>query len=137
MEQTNSADIMYIAKNCTIKGNISSAGNVTIDGQVEGAISIKGDLVIGEDAKVKADIEAENVEIKGEVSGKLTVQSLLGISESGSLVGDIITKNLRIDRGAKFIGTSTHSDERAVDPPNDSNDSKFVFKPIIYNRLAK
>lgn len=137
MEQQSSADVMYIAKNCNINGNINSAGNVTIEGQVEGTISIKGDLIIGEEAKIKADIEAENVQIRGEVYGKITVHSLLEVSPTGTLVGDIITKHLKIERGAKFIGTSTHSDERAAETPQEVNDSKFGFKPIIYNRLAK
>ena len=133
-------DSMYIANNCNINGNINSAGDVTIDGQVEGTISIKGDLVIGEGAKVKADIQAENLQIKGEVKGKMTINTLLEISATGSLVGNIITKHLKIERGAKFIGTSTHSDEQITETPKDSNnadDSKFSFKPIIYNRLAK
>lgn len=130
-----SANTMYIAKDCNINGNINSTGNVTIDGQVEGTISIQGDLVIGEGAKIRAEIEADNVEIRGDVQGKMTVRSLLSIFPTGSLVGDIMTKNLKIERGAKFMGTCTHSDEKADE--KESSEGKFGFKPIIYNRLAK
>lgn len=128
---------MYIAKDCKINGTITSTGNVTIDGQVEGILQIKGELIIGEGAKIKADIEAENVQVKGEVNGKLTVSSLLEICSTGSLIGDIITKHLKIDRGARFIGTSTHSDKASSEGSNEQEDSKTGFKPIIYNRLAK
>lgn len=137
MEQPNSADVMYIANNCNINGTINSSGNVTIEGQVEGTLSVKGDLIIGEQAKVKADIEAENIQIKGEVQGKIIVHSLLEVSPTGILVGDIITKHLKIDRGAKFIGTSTHTDEKTIENPKEPKESKFGFKPVIYNRLAK
>jgi len=133
MDNTNTD--MYIANNCHIKGGITSSGNVTIDGQVEGNIVIEGDLVIGHEANVKADIEAMNVHIKGEVQGKITAKSLLEMSSTGRLNGDIHTKYLKIDQGARFVGTSMHPDEEQSE--SGQNDSKFGFKPTVYNRLAK
>ena len=133
---------VYIAKDRQITGEIKSATSVTIDGQVEGSIVIKGDLVVGENGKVKSDIEAQNVFIKGEVHGKIIARDLLEISPNGSVFGDITSKFLKIDQGAKFIGSSTHSDEipaESSEPPQDteSGGPKLSFKPIIYNRLAK
>jgi len=132
---------VYIAKDCQITGDIKSATNVTIDGQVEGSIIIKGDLIVGESGKVKSDIEAQNVYVKGEIHGKVTARNLLEISPSGSVFGDITTKFLKIDQGAKFIGASSHSEDTSAEdePPKEAeqNGTRFTIKPIIYNRLAK
>ncbi len=134
MELNNSSKDMYIAPTCEIKGEIVSSGNVTVDGKVEGKISIKGNLIVGESGITNADIEADNVEIKGNVVGKITVTNLLDVNSTGVLHGDISTKFLKIDQGAKFIGKSTHPDSEA---DKNSNDTKFAFKPIVYNRLVK
>lgn len=134
MESNNFSKDMYIAHNCEIKGEIVSSGNVTVDGKAEGKISIKGNLIVGESGMIKADIEADNVEIKGQVHGKMTVKNLLDINSTGVLHDDITTQFLKIDQGAKFIGKSTHPD---AETEKNSNDSKFAFKPIVYNRLAK
>lgn len=143
MDTKLSTGDMYIAKNCHINGEIKSSGNVTIDGQVEGTIHIKGDLIIGQEGKIKADIHAENIYIKGEANGKVMAKSLLEISSTGSLYGDVNTRFIKIEQGAKFIGTSTHLDRTETEMDNDSaqdkdsKDSKLSFKPIIYNRLVK
>ena len=136
---------VYIPKGCQITGEIKSATNVTIDGQLEGSIICDGDLVVGESGKVKSDIEAQNVYIKGEVHGKIIARNLLEVSPSGSVFGDITTNLLKFDQGARFIGSSSHSSENTTesDPPQDKgkesepNGPKLSLKPIIYNRLAK
>jgi len=137
---------MYLAEDCKIIGSINSNGNITVDGQVEGTIQSKGDIVIGKTAKVKADIQAKNVSVKGEVHGNISVQNLLEINLTGVVYGDIKTKLVKIEQGAKFIGKSTHIDytdaeSKNMESSNEESDGLEVkantaLKAVVYNRLT-
>jgi len=98
----------YIAPDCEIKGSFISKGNARIDGQIEGTIKVDGDLTIGQNAIIKADIEAQNVSIAGEVRGNVKTRNLLEIGSSAKLYGDIVVKQLKIEQGARFVGSSSY-----------------------------
>lgn len=107
---SSSTNITYLAEDCDIKGSIVSAGNVRIDGKVEGSVIVAGDLIIGQTAVLKANIEAKTVTLAGEVHGNVKVGDLLELSLTAHLYGDIITNQLKIDQGAVFVGASTFSE---------------------------
>ncbi len=123
---TNS-NITYLAEDCEIKGSFLSKGNARIDGQIEGTISIVGDLAIGQNAILKANIEAHTISIAGEVHGNIKSKNLLELSSSARVYGDINTGELKIDQGARFIGTSadeTNSNGNNVLNPNSVSPEK-------------
>jgi cytoskeletal protein CcmA (bactofilin family) len=111
---TNS-NVTYLAEDCEIKGSFVSNGNARIDGNIEGTVSISGDLVIGQSAVLKATIEAQTVSIAGEVRGNVKARDLLELSTTARLYGDINTKQLKIDQGARFVGTSTYEENVPAD----------------------
>ncbi len=45
---------VYVAKECKITGKINSRTNVIIDGELEGTIETKADLLVGPHVKVEA-----------------------------------------------------------------------------------
>jgi hypothetical protein len=63
-----------IGPNAHFRGNLISEGGIRIDGIFEGNIETTGNLVIGESAKVIADIRANNISISGAVKGNITGQ---------------------------------------------------------------
>jgi len=95
-----------IGNNTIIKGEIDSTGTVRIDGRVEGKIKTDGDVIIGGDGEVKADIFSKNVVIGGKVEGNIEAKDRLEVSSTGKLVGNIRANSLKIDEGAVFIGKS-------------------------------
>lgn len=109
--QAGTPETTYIAADCEFSGKLTLKGSARIDGQIEGTISIGGDLVIGPSAILKATIEANTVSISGEVHGDITAKERLELSPSARLQGDIYTQQLRIDQGAHFIGTSRMLDD--------------------------
>jgi len=115
------ATLCYIAPDCEIKGSFTSKGNVRIDGQIEGTIKVDGDLTVGQNAVIKADIEAQNVSIAGEVRGNIKTRDLLEIGSSAKLFGDIVVKQLKIEQGARFIGSSSYE---GMPQGNDSSSLK-------------
>ena len=53
----------------TLKGELRNQGNIRLDGIFEGTLEIEGNILIGETAKITADINARNISIAGAVRG--------------------------------------------------------------------
>jgi len=87
------------------QGVISSQGAIRVDGTFTGEIKTQGDLVIGDNGTLEANIEARNVLVAGEIKGNLLAKGKVEITPSGKVIGDIKVKNLIIDEGAVFKGT--------------------------------
>ncbi len=86
-----------------IKGSLSCKGNIRLDGQFTGTLDITGNVLVGEQAVIKADIDANNVSIAGEVHGNVTGKRVQ-ILQSGRVWGDINAESLATDDGAIIDG---------------------------------
>jgi excisionase family DNA binding protein len=80
--------------------------NLRINGRFEGTLNTKGNLMIGENAVVNADIVGESVMIAGKVNGNINATKDLKLISPGRVVGDIKTPLLSIAEGAVFEGNS-------------------------------
>ncbi|OUM94026.1 MAG: hypothetical protein A9Z00_00105 [Thermobacillus sp. ZCTH02-B1] len=96
----------YIGPGSAFEGRLASNGSIRIEGRVSGSVHSKGDVTIGEQGVVEADIKAHNVIIAGTVSGNVHATGKLTIKPKGSLTGDILTALLEINEGARYEGTS-------------------------------
>lgn len=80
--------------------------NLKINGRFEGVLNTKGNLMIGEQATVNADITGESIIIAGKVSGNVTALTSLKLIAPARVSGDIRTPLLSIAEGATFDGNS-------------------------------
>lgn len=94
-----------IGASMQIKGEIHSAEELYVDGEIEGALVLEQALTVGPNGKVKANIKARDVLILGSVKGNVEVSDKIAIKDKGSLVGDIKTAGIIIDDGAYFKGS--------------------------------
>jgi len=108
-----------ISSGVEIKGDINSQGSIRIDGQVEGNLNIKGDLILGEKGKIKGEVKAENIIIAGKLEGKATAGNRFEIAATGAVTGDINATTLIIDEGGLLDGNSRMT--RAKERINDSD----------------
>ncbi len=86
------------------KGDLSVDEDLVILGSVEGSIEHAARLVIGEDGKIKADIQGENIRVDGEVKGNLHARSSVSIGESANVIGDVYAPTVALVEGARFKG---------------------------------
>ena len=93
-----------VGKDTVFTGNMVATGTIRIDGEFTGEINIKGDLVVGETAKVEASVEARNVLIAGYLKGNIKATGKVDLAPDAHLYGDIIVKELIVEGGAKFEG---------------------------------
>jgi cytoskeletal protein CcmA (bactofilin family) len=95
-----------IGKSVIIKGELSGSEDLTIEGQVEGKIELRQNvLTIGPNGKIKAQVFAKSVVILGEVTGNVTATDKVDIRDNGSVDGDIAAPRVAIAEGAHFRGS--------------------------------
>ena len=93
----------------SFNGHLKCDGSVRIDGICEGSLETAGNVIIGEGAKVVADITAENVSVSGAVKGSITARGRLEILSTGRVWADIAVTSFLIDEGGFFRGKSIMS----------------------------
>ena len=90
-----------------IKGTVKFTNDLVVDGKIEGEITSDGNLTVGENARIKAEIKTATVVVYGKVHGNLTATDRVELKSSAEVVGDIKAKTLSIEAGAIFVGKST------------------------------
>jgi cytoskeletal protein CcmA (bactofilin family) len=98
----SSATPSIISADLKVLGNLESAGDLQIDGQVEGDIKSRS-ITVGEGAHVKGSISAESVRVCGAVSGQIRASSVT-IAQSARIKGDVFQKTVSIEAGADLEG---------------------------------
>ncbi len=97
---------MNIGKSVVIKGDLTGSEDLTIEGQVEGKIELRQNvLTIGANGKIKAQIFAKIVIVQGEVQGNITATERIDIRDNGSVDGDLSSPRIAIADGAHFRGS--------------------------------
>ena len=86
-------------------GTLKFSTSIKIEGNFKGKIISKGYLMIGENAKVRANIKAHSIVIAGEVRGNVEADDRLEMLPTGKLYGNIRTKKLKMADGVVFEGT--------------------------------
>ena len=95
----------WISGAITVTGNVTSAGDLVIDGKVEGAIEIGNhNLTIGESAAVVADLIARDVTIAGSVKGNVLGSGKVELKKNSSVEGDITAPRFAMEEGAVLTG---------------------------------
>ncbi len=95
-----------IEKGCEFEGKLCFEGTLRIGGSFKGEIYTNDVLVIGEGAKVEAEIEAGTIIINGEVIGNVVAKNRVEIHKPAIFRGNIVTPSLMVDEGVIFEGSS-------------------------------
>ena len=104
--ERDNVQIGSIGKSVIIKGELSGSEDLTIEGQVEGKIDLKDNvLTIGPNGKIRAEVFAKSVVVLGEVAGNVTASEKVDIRDNGSVDGDIASPRVAIAEGAHFRGS--------------------------------
>jgi cytoskeletal protein CcmA (bactofilin family) len=107
--QGSTAGASTIGEELMITGNVTSTGDVHLDGQVQGDIHCIS-LFLGGNSRLEGSVIAENVVISGRLVG--SVRALRVTLQSKSHVeGDLFHQSLAIEQGAHFEGKSCPSED--------------------------
>ena len=103
-----------IGKDCTISGNVSCGGFMTVNGTIQGGVNAKGGIVVGKGAAIGGAIESEgNVNINGAQVGGPVSSSKGSITINGKVTGNVEGVSITLEN-SKVIGDVTSQDALSV-----------------------
>ncbi len=95
-----------LGANCSLEGLLRSEANVRLDGTFEGKLEIDGNVLVGETARINADISSHNISIAGAVRGNVSGRKVQ-LLRTGRVWGDIRATALSTEEGAFIDGKIT------------------------------
>ena len=93
-----------LARDDVLSGKLQVKDGGQVLGNFSGEIDCEGDLMIGPDAHVEADIRSARVTIAGFVRGKVVAVNRLKITSTGRLEGDAKVGALVVQEGGVHLG---------------------------------
>src|SRR6187399_1309408 len=97
VEQRQEKAAVNIGKSVVIKGELSGSEDLTIEGQVEGKIELRQNLLtIGPNAKIKAQVFAKTVVVEGQVHGNISAGERIDIRDKGVVEGNLAAPRVAI-----------------------------------------
>ncbi len=106
-----------LGRGSEFEGKLTFVGTVRIDGKFVGDVVSEGRLIIGEGAKVKAEIVVDTVIVQGEVHGNIKAKGSVELLAPGRLRGNIQTASLSVEKGAIFNGSTVMEDREVAARP--------------------
>jgi len=85
-----------------IVGDVTTDGEVQVDGKVEGNIRC-GSLIVADTGEVAGKVTAESVTIHGSLTGTVQAKSVT-LSSTARMVGDVTHETLTVEPGAHVQG---------------------------------
>jgi len=105
-DMAENGEVTIVGTGARLEGNVVSAGNLRIDGQVKGQINADGDVVLSAQSQVEADIRSQNVSVAGRFKGNILVKGKAHLARGGRIDGNITSKTLVVEEGGIFHGQS-------------------------------
>jgi cytoskeletal protein CcmA (bactofilin family) len=93
-----------LGRGSEFEGKLTFEGTVRIDGKFTGTIVTNDVLVVGEGAKVSAEITAGTVIVHGEVNGNIRAKNAIELHHPARMRGNIESPSLMIEKGVMFEG---------------------------------
>ncbi len=100
-----------------LKGDITFAGGLRIDGKIKGNITARADdnstLVLSENAVVTGDVNVPHMIVNGKIKGNVRCIERLELQAKAEIVGDVTYKVLEIAAGAQVAGNLARLNDKA------------------------
>jgi len=137
---TSTMEQATIGRSVVIKGDVSGAESLYIDGRIEGTINFADSRVtIGRNAVIVANVTAKEVVVMGTVTGNIHCTDRLDIRSEGSLTGDVVTPRVCVEDGAVVKGSvEVRNAQRQTQNEKAQTQPKAVeaVKPVEHPKAA-
>lgn len=115
-----------IGEDLTITGNVTSKGELHIDGRIEGDVHCAS-LVLGENSQIEGNVIAEDVVIRGRLIGSVRGVRVM-LQSTAHVEGNVLHKDLAMEQGAYFEGESRRSTD-PVSADRTTQEDQVATKP--------
>jgi cytoskeletal protein CcmA (bactofilin family) len=126
------ASASLIGAGTTMKGDVTSNGDLRIDGTLVGNIHCTAKVIIGANGVVQGDLNGQTADIMGKVTGTIKVKDLLQLKGGSYLNGNIEAVKLQIEPTANFNG-QCHMIQAATGSATAGNGKPADIKKEVKN----
>jgi cytoskeletal protein CcmA (bactofilin family) len=88
----------------SLEGKLRFNDSIKINGSLKGAVKSAGLILIGEQAKVEADINAKELVSYGKLDGDVVAEESMQLFYPSEMNGKVKTKKIKISDGVIFKG---------------------------------
>jgi len=93
-----------LGRGSEFEGKLTFEGTVRIDGKFTGTIVTNDVLVVGEGAKISAEISCGSIIVHGEVQGNVRAKNAVELHHPARVRGNIESPSVMIEKGVVFEG---------------------------------
>jgi cytoskeletal protein CcmA (bactofilin family) len=109
---------MNMGQSISIKGELTGAEDLTLEGKVEGKISFPDNvLTIGAGATVTAEVVAKTVVVLGKLHGNVSATEKFELRAGGAMQGNLKTPRISMADGSVFDGKIEMPQAKAASGP--------------------
>ncbi len=115
--------VVLVPEGGRFEGLVATRGDTRLEGAVEGEVLVGGRVEVGENAQVRARIEAEEIVVAGRVEGDLWARQSVELGPGAVVEGNLTTPRLATADGCRFDGRLEMpprvAREESADSPRD------------------
>ena len=130
---TNSDEGSFVSETCHEEGDMSTTGNITIAGIIDGNI-VSQRLVILDTGTINGNIESAKIEVEGQINGNIQGNNIY-LGKNALIKGDIyFFESLRTEEGADvdgYIKKSKSSSIKNNQLEKENKSQKKFNKPTL------
>ena len=134
---SNSDEGSFISETCQIVGDMSTIGNLTIAGIIDGNI-VSQKLVILDTGTINGNIESARVEVEGQINGNIQGNNIY-LGRNALIRGDIyFFESLKTEEGADvdgYIKKSKQITSKANQSEKENTAQKKFGKPTLVKEI--
>lgn len=94
----------HLAAGSKVTGDIETTGDIRIDGNINGSVTSKGKLVVGNTGHITGTVDCTTANVSGTLEGNINVTEMLKIQATGKVSGEISYGKLSVEPGAELEG---------------------------------
>jgi cytoskeletal protein CcmA (bactofilin family) len=101
---SDEAGASVLGRGARVRGRIGGEGDLRVEGEVEGDVTISGELTIDEGASVSGDVGAGAVIVGGTLKGDVAARGQVTVRATAQVEGNLAGAEVSLDEGASFHG---------------------------------
>ena len=106
----------FLDPGCTMRGELEFSSAFRVDGRVEGTVSSKAELIVGDQGHVEGTISVARCLVGGTVKGTITASERVVLHAGAKVWADITAPTIVMEDGAFFEGKIAMSGKGAPAP---------------------
>ncbi|HEX3770540.1 MAG TPA: polymer-forming cytoskeletal protein, partial [Polyangiaceae bacterium] len=118
-----------IGKATRVRGRLTGAVDLEVQGYVEGEIEVGGDVTIDAQGLVGASVHGRNLLVRGAVRGDLVGEESISLESGARVVGDVRAPRVAIAPGALVRGFVQAGDVDA--PAARGGRAQAAARPVV------